>query len=218
MRLMGKKQLGELQPFEFAVTLIMAELACIPMSDTTVPVIYGLVPIFTLFIVQFALTKIIKHSIKARRLINGKPVIVINPCGIDYRAISMLDLTVNDLLEALREKNYLSPDELEYAIFETNGDVSVIPKACNRPVTAGDLALQTSEAKLPYAVICEGKKMSENVRKGNIDYSRVEKILQNHNLKQKNVLLMTVTGGKNYYLQPISGRYVTGSLEEENAG
>ena len=218
MRLMGKKQLGELQPFEFAVTLIMAELACIPMSDTTVPVIYGLVPIFTLFIVQFALTKIIKHSIKARRLINGKPVIVINPCGIDYRAISMLDLTVNDLLEALREKNYLSPDELEYAIFETNGDVSVIPKACNRPVTAGDLALQTSEAKLPYAVICEGKKMSENVRKGNIDYSRVEKILQNHNLKQKNVLLMTVTGGQNYYLQPISGRYVTGSLEEENAG
>ena len=124
----------------------------------------------------------------------------------------------DDLLEALREKNYLSPDELEYAIFETNGDVSVIPKACNRPVTAGDLALQTSEAKLPYAVICEGKKMSENVRKGNIDYSRVEKILQNHNLKQKNVLLMTVTGGKNYYLQPISGRYVTGSLEEENVG
>lgn len=218
MRLMGKKQLGELQPFEFAVTLIMAELACIPMSDTTVPVIYGLVPIFTLFIVQFALTKIIKHSIKARRLINGKPVIVINPCGIDYRAISMLDLTVNDLLEALREKNYLSPEELEYAIFETNGDVSVIPKAANRPLTAGDVMADAPPALLPYAVICEGKKMSENIRKGKIDYSQVEKVLQKYELKQKNVLLMTVTGGENFYLQPKSGKYITGRLEEENAG
>lgn len=216
MRLMGKKQLGELQPFEFAVTLIMAELACIPMSDTTVPVIYGLVPIFTLFIVQFALTKLIKHSLKARRLINGKPVIVINPCGIDYRAISMLDLTVNDLLEALREKNYLSPEELEYAIFETNGDVSVIPKA--RPLTTEDMHLNAPPAQLPYAVICEGKKMSDNIRKGKIDYASVEKVLKAHDLKQKNVLLMTVTGGENFYLQPKSGRYITGRLEEENAG
>ena len=216
MRLMGKKQLGELQPFEFAVTLIMAELACIPMSDTTVPVIYGLVPIFTLFIVQFALTKLIKHSLKARRLINGKPVIVINPCGIDYRAISMLDLTVNDLLEALREKNYLSPEELEYAIFETNGDVSVIPKA--RPLTTEDMHLNAPPAQLPYAVICEGKKMSDNIRKGKIDYALVEKVLKTHDLKQKNVLLMTVTGGENFYLQPKSGRYITGRLEEENAG
>ena len=216
MRLMGKKQLGELQPFEFAVTLIMAELACIPMSDTTVPVIYGLVPIFTLFIVQFALTKLIKHSLKARRLINGKPVIVINPCGIDYRAISMLDLTVNDLLEALREKNYLSPEELEYAIFETNGDVSVIPKA--RPLTTEDMHLNAPPAQLPYAVICEGKKMSDNIRKGKIDYALVETVLKAHDLKQKNVLLMTVTGGENFYLQPKSGRYITGRLEEENAG
>ena len=216
MRLMGKKQLGELQPFEFAVTLIMAELACIPMSDTTVPVIYGLVPIFTLFVVQFALTKLIKHSLKARRLINGKPVIVINPCGIDYRAISMLDLTVNDLLEALREKNYLSPEELEYAIFETNGDVSVIPKA--RPLTTSDVQMSAPPAQLPYAVICEGKKMSENVRKGKIDYALVEKVLKKNDLKQKNVLLMTVTGGENFYLQPKSGRYITGRLEEENAG
>ena len=216
MRLMGKKQLGELQPFEFAVTLIMAELACIPMSDTTVPVIYGLVPIFTLFVVQFTLTKLIKHSLKARRLINGKPVIVINPCGIDYRAISMLDLTVNDLLEALREKNYLSPEELEYAIFETNGDVSVIPKA--RPLTTSDVQINVPPAQLPYAVICEGKKMSENVRKGKIDYTLVEKVLKKNDLKQKNVLLMTVTGGENFYLQPKSGRYITGRLEEENAG
>ena len=110
------------------------------------------------------------------------------------------------------------PDQLEYAIFETNGDVSVIPKADNKPLTAGDMGVKTEAPMLPYTVICEGKKMTENVRKGNIDYSMVEKTLENHRLKQKNVLLMTVTGGNNYYLQPISGKYVTGTLEEENAG
>ena len=104
------------------------------------------------------------------------------------------------------------------AIFETNGDVSVIPKACNKPLTAGDMGVSAQTPLLPYAVICEGKKMTENVRKGKIDYSLVEKTLEKHKLKQKNVLLMTVTGGNNYYLQPISGRYVTGVLEEENAG
>lgn len=77
MRLMGKKQLGELQPFEFAITLIAAEIACIPMSDTTVPVIYGLVPIFTLFVLHLVVTKLVKHSIKLRRIINGKPIIEI---------------------------------------------------------------------------------------------------------------------------------------------
>ena len=87
MRLMGKKQLGELQPFEFAITLIAAELACIPMSDTQVPILYGLVPIFTLFVVEFCLTKIVKHSLKMRKLINGKPVIVITPNGIDFEAV-----------------------------------------------------------------------------------------------------------------------------------
>ncbi len=217
MRLMGKKQLGELQPFEFAISLIMAELACIPMSDTTVPVVYGLIPIFTLFIVQFFLTKIIKHSVKARRLINGKPVIVINPNGIDFEAINMLDLTVNDLLEAIRCKNYLSPNEIEYAIFETNGEVSIVPKAANTPVTASIINAQLPAPQLPYTVVCEGRKMGDNINKGNIDESKIDTLLSENNLKLKDVLLMTVTGGDDYYLQPMHGTYKTGKLSEVNA-
>lgn len=217
MRLMGKKQLGELQPFEFAITLIMAELACIPMSDTTVPVVYGLVPIFTLFVVQFILTKIIKHSIKARRLINGKPVIVINPDGIDFDAINMLDLTVNDLLEAIRVKNYLSPDQIEYAIFETNGEVSIVPKAENTPVTSGIMNVDLPAPQLPYTVVCEGKRMSDNIQKGNIDENKIQKVLDNNKMQMKDVLLMTVTGGEDYYLQPMRGAYKTGKLSEVSA-
>ncbi len=217
MRLMGKKQLSELQPFEFAITLIVAELACIPMSYTQVPVIYGLVPIFTLFVVEFALTKIVKHSIKLRGVINGKPVIVITPQGIDYRAISRLDMTVHDILEALRGKDYVSPAQIEYAIIETNGDMSVIPKAQFAPVTVGDMQLQVPPPKIPYGVICEGKRLSNNLTKAGVDDQAVQKLLDQYKLRQKDVLLLTVADGGEFYLQPIGQPCIIGNLQQENA-
>lgn len=213
MRLMGKKQLGELQPFEFAITLIVAELACIPMSDTQVPVLYGIVPICALFIIEFILTKAVKHSIRMRKLVNGKPVIVITPQGIDYKAISKLDMTVSDLMEALRSKNCFSPSEVNYAICETNGDMSVIPKAKDRPATLGDLGVSAQENDLPYTIICEGKTMSENMKKTKLSQDTLDCILRSFSLKAKDVLIMTVNND-DYYLQPISGVYRTGKLSE----
>ncbi len=147
MRLMGKKQLGELQPFEFAITLIVADLACIPMGDTSMPITYGLVPIFTLFVIHLLVTKLTKHSIKLRKLINGKPIIVINGDGIDYEMMKSLDMTVNDLMEALRSNGFFSPDEVEFAIVETNGDLSVLPKTENIPLTRGDRVLEKRRDK-----------------------------------------------------------------------
>lgn len=217
MRLMGKKQLGELQPFEFAITLIAAELACIPMSDTQVPVLYGLVPIFTLFVVEFILTKIVKHSLKLRKLINGKPVIVITPQGIDFDAINKLDMTVHDIMEAIRAKDYLSPAEVEYAIVETNGDVSVIPKSENKPATLGDLQIQQEPPTLPYSIICEGKRMGSNIQMSGFDESLLPKILEKYDLKQKDVLLLSVTDNEDFYLQPINKQFVTGKLSEVSA-
>lgn len=214
MRLMGKKQLGELQPFEFAITLIAAELACIPMSDTQVPVLYGLVPIFTLFVVEFSLTKIVKHSIKMRKLINGKPVIVITPKGIDYEAINKLDMTIHDIMEAIRSKNYSSPAELEWAIVETNGDMSVVPKTQNRTVTMADLGLQCDSALLPYSIICEGKLMQQNIDRCNFDKNVLDKMLKKYNYKQQDILLLLVSGEEDYYLQPKHGQYVSGKIEE----
>ena len=215
MRLMGKKQLGELQPFEFAITLIAAELACIPMSDTQVPILYGLVPIFTLFVVEFCLTKIVKHSLKMRKLINGKPVIVITPNGIDFEAINKLDMTVHDIMESIRAKDYTSPEEIEWAIIETNGDMSVVPKAANRPLTVSDMQLSAEEAQLPYSVICEGKKMTQNIQKCNLEESKIFSLLDKFKFKQEDVLLLLVTGGDDFYLQPQKGKFITGKLSEE---
>lgn len=216
MRLMGKKQLGELQPFEFTITLIAAELACIPMSDTQVPILYGLVPIFTLFVVEFILTKIVKHSIKMRKLINGKPVIVITPDGIDFEAINKLDMTVHDIMESIRAKDYTSPEEIEWAIIETNGDMSVVPKTANKAVTVGDMALTGIEqTQIPYSVICEGKRMGNNINHCNLDEDKVQSLIDKLGYKQEEILLLLVTGGDSFYLQPRSGKFVTGKISEE---
>lgn len=215
MRLMGKKQLGELQPFEFTITLIAAELACIPMSDTQVPILYGLVPIFTLFVVEFLLTKIVKHSIKMRRIINGKPVIVITPDGIDFEAINRLDMTVHDIMESIRAKDFTSPEEIDWAIIETNGDMSVVPKVANKPVTVGDMALNVEPTQLPYSVICEGKKMSRNIQRCNLDENKLMSLIDKLGYKQDEILLLLVTGGDSFYLQPRSGKYISGKISEE---
>ena len=214
MRLMGKKQLGELQPFEFAITLIAAELACIPMSDTQVPVLYGLVPIFTLFVVEFTLTKIVKHSIRMRKLINGKPVIVITPQGIDYEAINKLDMTIHDIMEAIRSKNYSSPAELEWAIVETNGDMSVVPKTENRAVTMADLGLECKHALIPYSIICEGKLMEQNMKRSGFDDKKLKTILDKYNYGLREILLLLINGDGEYYLQPKHGNYISGNLSD----
>lgn len=204
MRLMGKKQLGELQPFEFAITLIVAELACIPMSDTQVPVLYGLVPIFTLFIIEFVFTKAVKHSLKIRNLVNGKPVVVMTPQGIDYRAISRLDMTISDLMEALRGNGCFSPAEVQYAIAETNGDISIVKKPQN-----GE-----AQTKLPYTIICEGKTMGANIKKAGFDEKSVNEMLKRRNLRTKDVLLLTAEKDGDFYLQPIRSACETGSAKE----
>lgn len=214
MRLMGKKQLGELQPFEFAITLIAAELACIPMSDTQVPVLYGLVPIFTLFVVEFTLTKIVKHSIRMRKLINGKPVIVITPQGIDYEAINKLDMTIHDIMEAIRSKNYSSPAELEWAIVETNGDMSVVPKTENRAVTMADLGLECKPALIPYSIICEGKLMEQNMKRSGFDDKKLKIILDKYNYGLRDILLLLISGNDEFYLQPKHGNYISGNLSD----
>ena len=215
MRLMGKQQISQLQPFEFAITLIAAELACIPMSDTQVPILYGLVPIFTLFVVEFCLTKIVKHSLKMRKLINGKPVIVITPNGIDFEAINKLDMTVHDIMESIRAKDYTSPEEIEWAIIETNGDMSVVPKSANKPLTVADMQLNVEQTQLPYSVICEGKRMGNNIKKCNLDENKVDSLLNKLQFKQEDILLMLVTGGDDFYLQPKKGKFVSGKISEE---
>ena len=116
-RLMGKRQLGELQPFEFVITLIVADLATLPMADTAIPLIHGVVPLITLLLIHFALSLLIRKSIFFRKVISGKPVIIISPKGIDYENLKKLNLNLNDVQESLRNLNYYSFLPRSYTFF-----------------------------------------------------------------------------------------------------
>ncbi len=210
MRLMGKRQLSELQPFEFVITLIVAELACIPMSDTSIPLSYGIIPMFTMFILHIAITKLASKNHKFNRFLNGVPVVVISPKGIDHRLLDKLDMNVTDLLHALRAAGYFYPSEVAYAIMETNGTLSVLPKSAFAPVTPNDIDVSVDSSEMPYPIICEGNTFSENLTITGVKEEEINAFLEKHAVNKKDVLLLTVDKGREVYLQPYRGNAITG--------
>lgn len=161
MRLMGKRQLGELQPFELAITLVASDLVCIPMADSSIPILYGVIPVFSLFLLHIIITKLATKSIRFRKFLNGKPIIIIQNGNILPDVMKELNLNVDDIMEALRGAGYFNPSEVEYAILETNGNMSVMPKAQNRPLSPSDVDMQVDKAQIPVAIIMEGEFVAE---------------------------------------------------------
>lgn len=205
-RLMGKRQLGQMQPFELVLTLIIADLATIPMAEVSVPVLHGIVPLLTLVVLHFLLTILTKSSQWLSKVISGKPVIVINPNGIDYNAMKKLNLSTDDLYAALRECGYFSIGQVQYAIMETNGKVSVMPKAEYAPATNGDNKNKVEDSFLPIILISEGKLMKDNLKVARLDEEKVNTILKKQKVyKIKDVLLLSVDQSGQGYIQTMKG-------------
>ncbi len=217
MRLMGKRQLGELQPFELAITLVASELVCIPMGDATIPIIYGIIPVFSLFLVHIIITKLATKSLRFRKFLNGKPVILIEKGNILPDVMKELNMNIDDIMEALRGSGYFNPSEVEYAILETNGSLTVLPKSQNKPLSPEDLGLQLPPASIPVSVIMEGEFVGENVAQldGTIK-ERVLTLLDNINVKQEDVLVLLVSG-EDVYLQPYKGDFITAQLDSDDS-
>lgn len=202
LRIMGKRQIGEMQPFELVITLIIADLATMPMSDSGIPLINGLLPLAVLVIIHFVLTFLSRKSILVRTVISGSPVIVINPKGIDYVKIKQLNMTVDDLQEALRELGYFDLSQIEYAIVETNGKLSVLPTADTTPAQAKDIKVTNPPPKIPYLVISDGQLNSEMVKQSGKSQDEIESILRSKKVsKLKDVIAMTIDMSNNVYLQ-----------------
>lgn len=202
---MGKRQLGQMQPFELVLTLIIADLATIPMAEVAVPVLHGIVPLLALVVLHFVLTLISRNSQKFSKIISGKPVIIINPKGIDYNAMKKLNLSTDDLFAALRECGYFNISQIQYAIMETNGKVSVMPKAEFSPATNGDLNNNVQDGYLPIVLVSEGKIIKENIALAGFSEEKVMKLIkENSNKKEvrlKDVLLLTVDQTGQAYIQ-----------------
>ena len=213
MRLMGKRQLGELQPFEFVITLVTSELACIPMSDPTIPIIYGIIPVFTLFIAHLLITKIASKSVRFRRVINGKPVIIIEKGNILPQVMKELNMDADDLMEALRGKDIFNPADVEYAIIETNGSMTILPKNQSRPLCPDDIDLQVERAYLPVTLILEGNFLGNNLSvTDGMTKQGIMKLLSRINMESKDVLLLLLQGSK-VFVQPYKGDSMTVNLQ-----
>lgn len=199
IRLMGKRQIGELEPSEFVVAMLLADLASVPMQDVGIPLLSGLVPILTVLALELILSSLSFRFVGLRRVLCGKPVILLENGKILYKNLQKTRVSVNELVEHLRENGTVDLTEVKFAILETNGKISTLLCPKYEPPTAVDLHVQVDKLELPITLACDGKWQEENLSlAGRTKYWAEQQLVQ-HNCTLQNVLLFTVTpSGKTY--------------------
>jgi uncharacterized membrane protein YcaP (DUF421 family) len=203
MRLMGKRQIGEMQPFEFIVTLIIADLACIPMADVSIPLVYGIVSICCLFILHQLLSLLEQSGNLVKKVISGKPSIVINKDGVDLKELKKNNLGVDDLIESMRAAGYFSFDDLSYAIYESNGKLSALENPDK----------QSYSPSIPMLIINDGKMNKYNLAKiGTSIEKLVEFVKEQHSPLQK-VEILTMDGNGRVYFKEKNKKFKILSFE-----
>ena len=169
MRIMGKRQIGQLQPYELAVLIMVSALAAIPMEDIAIPLFNSIIPIILLVAFQVLTSYAAQRSEKVRSVVCGRPSIIIQNGKIIESELREMHLNINDLLEQLRICGYHNITDVEFAIFETNGDISIIPKSQCRPVQPRDLQIETNYEGVPHPLIVDGNVNHENLGKTKLD-------------------------------------------------
>lgn len=167
LRIMGKTELSEMQPFQLVVLLLISELAAFSIGQTSLPLLNSIIAITALMFIQIILSLISMKSEKARGIICGKPSILINKGVIEEKELRRLRMNINDLLEHLRTKNFPDIADVEFAILETNGDLSVIPKPEKQPATVGDIQKNPPAGGIPISLILDGRINEDNLKKAN---------------------------------------------------
>lgn len=185
---MGKSQIGEMQPFEFVITLLIAELACIPMADSSIPLLYGVVSIVAIFILHQLVWLLDSWFAPMKAVICGKPSLVINRQGVDSYQLRKNNLEISELIESMRGAGYFNLDDVYYGLYEANGSFSALPK-------------ETVRKSLPLLIIENGKKNAKNCRIARLDDEELCSILKAERVKLKQVLVMTADGEGRIYFQ-----------------
>ncbi len=204
MRLMGKSQVGEMQPFEFVISLLIAELACIPMADTSIPLLYGIVAIIAIFVLHQIVWLLDLWFKPVKTAVCGKPSLVINKDGIDDYQLKTNNLDISDLIESMRVAGYFSLDDVYYGLYESNGSFSALENPDR----------QTSS--LSVLLIDSGKIDKKNLALCGIEQESLDEFLKEQNAKLKDVLVMTVNGEGRVYFQKRGEKYKILKTEIKN--
>ena len=192
VRLLGKRQIGQLEASEFVVAMLVADLASIPMQDVSIPLYMGLVPILTVLGAEFVLAGLCLKSIRLRRILCGKPVILIENGRILQKNLSRTRVTQDELMGHLREKDILDVRTVQYAILETNGNLSVFPYPSEVAPSARDLKVHPKERHLPVTIISDGCLLGENLRLSGRDEAWMRKVLGDYRATVAGTWLLTV--------------------------
>ena len=201
MRLLGKRQIGQMEPSEFVVAMLVADLASIPMQNNAIPLVNGLVPILTVMGLELILSHLSLKSIRLRKLLCGKPVILIDNGKIIQENLRRTQVTLDELSGHLREKDVLDIQTVQYAILETNGNLSVFPYPSEQPATARDAGVKAAKQYLPITLISDGRLLADNLKKAKKDGAWLHKVLHERNATLEGTWLLTVDeAGHIYYI------------------
>lgn len=205
VRLMGKRQIGELDPSELVVTILISDLAAIPMQDLGIPLFAGLVPIIVLVSTEILMSCIALKSRRFRRLLNGQPAIIIQGGKLDVRKLRQMRLTTDEVVETLRKQNVAAVSDVKYGVIEPDGTLSVVLKPAQQPVTAEMLGLTPKDAGLPMVVVSDGKLVERSLQLLQMDGKAIENRLKNQSLAVSDVFLMTLDDCGNTFIQRKEG-------------
>ena len=201
MRLMGKREIGQLQPFELVIAIMIADLASIPMTEVGIPIQNGIIPILGLLVMHLIISVINMKSIRTREIICGKPTMLVYRGKINEKALRRERFTINELEERLRGNNIINIGDVEYAILETSGQVTVIPKPDKKNVTTGDLNIKSEYEGITYDLVLDGKVMYENLKMLNKDYDWLKNKLSKFKILPEQALIVTIDGKGEIFCQ-----------------
>lgn len=201
MRLMGKREIGQLQPFELAISIMIADLASIPMTETGIPISNGIIPILGLLVMHLIISMINLKSSKAREIICGKPRILVFRGKIDEKALKNERISINELEERLRSNNIMNLGDVEFAILETSGEITVVQKPNKRTTTPEDFGIMPEYEGISYDLIVDGKIMKENLRKIGKNEQWLKKQVEKFDAKPYEVLVATIDGKNQFFCQ-----------------
>lgn len=192
IRIMGKRQIGDMQPGELVITILISDIASAPIIDTRIPIIIGAVPIIVLVVIEVIVSKLVLRFIFIRRLMNGHSAIIIRDGKIDQKLLKKLRISVDDLMELLRGENVFDVSTVAFGILETNGSMSVMLKNSDQTATKGDVGAAPEHAALPIPIITDGVLRKEELIFTHITREKLDSILEKEKIKIKDIFLLTV--------------------------
>ena len=201
MRFMGKREIGQLQPFELAISIMIADLASIPMTEIGIPLFNGIVPILGLLVMHLIISVINLKSLKAREIMCGKPSILIYRGKINEKELRKERFTINELQERLRGNNVVNLGDVEYAILETSGQVTVILKPEKRNTIPEDFNILPEYEGIPYDLVVDGKVMNKNLKIIGRDYNWLKKQVEKFDMTPEEALVVTIDGKGQIFCQ-----------------